>query len=111
MQEVRDDPGVLQPGLLPDHLVARARLAEALEHEPAVEEQVQPLAQCPRKAGDAERTQPLPHLGRGCAEDPFLDLAVQPAEVVPDLDRVGEPVLTADILAVGRVEAGGVIEN
>src|SRR5829696_8332750 len=42
----------------------------------------------------------------GGAKDPLLDLAVQPAEVASDLDRVGEPVLTTDILAVGGVEAG-----
>jgi hypothetical protein len=106
VQEVGDNLSVLQPGLLPDGFIARARLAEALEHEPAVEEQVEPLAQGTRKAGDTERTQPLPHLGRGGTKDPLLDLAVQTVEVASDLDRVGESVFTTDILAVPRIEAG-----
>ena len=105
VQEIRGELGVLQPEMLPDRLVARARLAEPLEHEPAVKEQVQLLAQGARKAGDAER-QPHLQLGRGCGEDPLLDLAVQPAEVVPDLDRVGDPVFVSEVLAVRRVEAG-----
>jgi hypothetical protein len=40
VQEVGDDLSVLQSGLLPDGFIARARLAEALEHEPGIDEQV-----------------------------------------------------------------------
>ena len=50
--------------------------------------------------------QARPRCGRGGAKDPLLDLAVQPAEVASDLDRVGEPFFTTDILAVLRIEAG-----
>src|SRR6516162_11444968 len=86
MQKNRRDQRVFQCGLRLGHFHADARFAKEFDDEPSLDDEVDPLAQCPVKPGNTERLRPLALL-LGCIFKPEgVDPPVSGIEIAPDLD-------------------------
>src|SRR5439155_21147450 len=103
MKEVRDHAGPRKTRICAHRFVARIRLANTLDRETGVEDEVQPLAHCAREAWRAEEGQSGLCVGRRSAEEPLLDTPVEITEIIPDFDCDFDPVHVAHDTPVRRV--------
>jgi hypothetical protein len=106
VEEVGYNLSVLQVGAGADGFVARSWFFNTLQPKAGFDQQIQPLAHRPCEPGSLALRQSLFHLRRRSPEEPFGNLSVKIAEVLPNFNCVGQPVLVAQIPPMQSVEAG-----
>src|SRR5688500_6148013 len=106
VQEVAHQPRVADVWLARGKLLIRVRLVQTLDYEAAVDDQVHPAAERAMKARHTKFRDALARLGRRCAENPFLNLAIRRIEIPGNLHVQLHSLLIPHRLAIRRRETG-----
>jgi len=101
VEKVSHNLGILQVRTYLHRCVGRPWLCNSIQRKTRIEQEVQPLTDGSGKPWGLKSAQAFLYFWRRCSENPFCDFPVQIAKVVANLNRVGPPLLIAEVPAMG----------